>query len=369
MLGGRCARDRKRRPGRWERFAIPTLLGCLSTSCVFWDSQDWSSHFIASNAGLDAAAEASAGAPQVLATASIPWGIAVDAQYVYFASSMPGGSVSRCPLSGCTTPTVLASNLATPSRLVIDAQRVYWANYGDGSIDSCDKLNGCSSGPTIIATQQGSPVGIAVDGTSVYWANAVSVANGGSVSSCPLSGCPSSGPNVIAPSEDYPFAVAVDTTGVYWVTTDGDVRFCSQGGCAQPKTLASNQGNLENLALWAGNVYWTNRSDQVNGGNVGRCSESQCSSTVETISNAEQPLGIAVDATGVYWADFIASGTVQMCPLTGCSASGPVLLASGQASPFGIALDTNYVYFTDSNESSSQAMPMGQVLRVAKPAP
>ena len=65
------------------------------------------------------------------------------------------------------------------------------------------------------------------------------------------------------------------------------------------------------------------------------------------------PLGIAVDATSVYWTNY-EGGTVQKVGLGGGT---PVTLASGQATPYDIAVDATSVYWTNLG---------GTVMKVAK---
>jgi hypothetical protein len=338
---------------RWVAFAAAA---CTSTACVFWDAGSWSNDYGRSPG--DGGAAGDAGSVVTLASLiNTPWGIAVDAQYVFFTSSILNGSVYRCSKEQvpCASPTVLASGQAAPSRMAIDSESIYWGNYGsgsapDGSIASCPKT-GCGGQPTLLATGVTGPVGIAVDAANVYWVEPPT----GNVSSCPKSGCGTNPPTILAGDEDDPFAVAVDSTGLYWVTPDGDVRTCQPDSCT-PHSLAKNQDGAEYVGLYDGGIYWTTNA-QI--GSVSECSETNCSMP-STLTSVSFPDGIAVDGTGVYWVIEQPAGSLMTCPLTGCGA-GPKTLASGQGTPFGIALDSAYVYFTDSST--------GAVVRVAKPSP
>ena len=83
------------------------------------------------------------------------------------------------------------------------------------------------------------------------------------------------------------------------------------------------------------------------------------------------PLGIASDGSYVYFTNLGAgatlaqrtNGSVMACPVGGCSAAGPMVLASGQHNANAIALDADAVYFTTAGLGSND----GTVMKVAKP--
>jgi len=88
------------------------------------------------------------GGPQMLATKQrTPWTVVTDATYAYWTNEgdfdqnnnpLDDGSVMRCEKAGCTTPVVLASNLADPHGIVVDDTAIYFAttatSTGDGTI-------------------------------------------------------------------------------------------------------------------------------------------------------------------------------------------------------------------------------------------
>jgi hypothetical protein len=343
-------------------FAAFAALAALS-ACVFWDAGTWSSAFGRPNdAGAPEAGPSKPAPPLTLASnVPAPWSIAVDSDYLYYASAVNDGGIYQCPLnqSGCVQQETLASNLAGPWYLAVGSASVYWSNSNGGTVQYCEKTV-CPTGPYTLASGQAIPEGVALFEGRVYWARG---GDPGAILSCPMAspGCPSAGPNVVAGMEAYPVAIAVDATGVYWgthnpFTHEGYLRFCSPG-CQSPETLAAIPGGTESIVLYDGNVYWGTLDD---GGAVTSCSESNCAPT--PFAPGQFAAQIAVDGTGIYWTESVPNGSVFMCPTTGCGATGPRVLATlDEGTPFAIAIDVSYVYFTDTRNSA--------VLRIPKPSP
>lgn len=93
-------------------------------------------------------APAHGGAPPVVVVSGyvvLPQDLVVDGTTLYWTDQgAGGGSVSKCPTSGCTQPTVLASGQNHPYALVVDQTSVYWTNQGtnagnDGAVMKAQK--------------------------------------------------------------------------------------------------------------------------------------------------------------------------------------------------------------------------------------
>jgi hypothetical protein len=283
-----------------------------------------------------------------------PWGIAVDSTGIYITDDdkLPAGALYKCPLSGtCSTATPWVANLDGPSRLVLVSGTVYWTDYYGGAIESCSETS-CMGVPTVLASDQNGPIGLAADSANLYWSNN----QGGSIVSCPLPGCTTL--TLLSNVETLPYTVQVDASGVYWVG-NGDVRVCAAMGCAgTPTTLVSGESDPYFLSLFEGTIYWGDEGNGMTTGSVRTCAEKNCASSVATVWPGGSPSGVAVDASGIYWADS-AGGTVETCPLAGCGPTGPTTLIRGLSTPFDVATDSDTVYVTSTGD--------GRVVKVAKP--
>jgi hypothetical protein len=300
--------------------------------------------------------------PVVVASGqSGPWDIAVNATDLYFTNNTSdGGSVVRCPLSGCDAGMqIVAADRPSPDRVVLDSTNVYWTEHSGGNVQSCP-LSGCGVGPLTLATQQTSATGIALDSSNVYWGTDT---DDGGLWSCPLAGCAPRGPFSVSTTSN-PITIRVADGGLYWATAqNNDVWSCPTAGCSAAVTqLAHKQPSPYSLAIHNGIVYFTNTSAP---GNVLACSVDGCGSSPTLIATDISSYGIAVDDSGVYWTTQGPLGAVRMCPPPpgGCPGGTPRTLASGLSYPFGIALTQAAIYWTNAGTGHND----GAVMKLAKP--
>jgi hypothetical protein len=328
---------------------------------------------------LEGACSNGACQPVTIYTGDAPVSIIVDGPTLYLVvqSSTPySGYVFRCTNTSCeASKQVLAANLDFPWFGAKQGSQIYWANFGGfeagvdpGTVMGCT-ATGCPDGPTLYSPEGGgveggeNMSGLAVDGTYLYWVNVSTVVGKvfGALYQCVPSECAGT-LTELARTSGFPFVVAVDGSYVYWIDSGlNEVLRCSLPSCGgTPEIFAKISGAppdepvyFSGLALYADDVYWT---AGVADGGVFTCPKSGCSGGAKTVaSNQDDPAFVAVDDSGVYWANS-AGGTIMHCVHPGCAK--PTVLAN-VAAPFAIALDAVSVYFTDSSG-------FGAVLRVAK---
>jgi sugar lactone lactonase YvrE len=109
------------------------------------------------------------GVPKQLATGMTPpfLGIAVGPTGVYWTQEITGGTVWSVPTDGGAATTIAAKQ-NQPWGIALDAKYVYWVNNGSGTVMRAPLAGGPA---TQLASQQSQPTSIAVDSTAVYWTN------------------------------------------------------------------------------------------------------------------------------------------------------------------------------------------------------
>lgn len=239
------------------------------------------------------------GTPESLWLGSAGSAFAIDAASAYLTVGLydadAGGWIAallKVGLNGGNGVT-LATTIWSPTAIALDAANVYWTsgNY----VAKVEKTGGT---PELLADGPWTGTAIAVDGSSVYWTNQGNDFTPGTVLKTTLAG---GVPQVLATGQPWAHAMAIDATSVYWLTWDGVMKVGKNGG--SPTQIAAMQnGDKGMMAIDDTAVYWTaNGGTGYPSGRVLKVALSGGTPVVLTGAQ-EQPMGIAVDATSVYWA-------------------------------------------------------------------
>ena len=276
-----------------------------------------------------------------------PVGIAVDAASVYWTESQDGSSapylgetrVKKVGLNGGAVTTLVTEpgqpNYVNTWGMAIDANSVYWIQSSQ-TAQTLKKvaLNG---GPaTTLAINY--PMALALDASFVYYSEMGALTYSGTINRVGKNG---GGQVSIAGGQGEPRFIAVNASGVYWLNAwDGRINKTgiSGGAITTLVTLASNTWNWASPPIIAADANYLYFIDYSNG-SIKRIGLN--GGTPVTLATSNIPVGLAVDATNVYWTD--QSGHIYKVALAGGSASN--LLVTG--SPTFIALDSGYVYWLD----------------------
>jgi hypothetical protein len=260
--------------------------------------------------------------------------------------------------AACSEPALvtLASDQAGPSALAIDAVSVYWTNTFDGTAAKVPLGGGTpmTLGPAGPMPQVVSAGGIVVLDTQAYWSI-------GNLKLVELVIADNTLTTLVEDAGARSFLTG-DATHVYW--TDpvmGKVMSARRGTTGMPRTLTPQPGqasldNPQGIAVDATHIYWANQGDDTlmrmpftkNGDDI------QAGAVETLIEEEHAPFAIAVDVTSVYWTSL--DGDVKKIPLAGGTVT---TLASGQGEPHGIAIDATYVYWTSMTDGKVMKVKIG----------
>jgi hypothetical protein len=245
--------------------------------------------------------------PTVLASALInPRGLAIDGSNVYFGTAGFGassGGIWSCPLAGCGNPTLLAS-AQTPWGMAVDATYLYWVDNNDSSVHRTPKAGGADlllydgGGPTIIL-----PTGCVVDSAFVYLTD-----SNEDVARVPVAG----GPLLVMTTGSFGGScpITLDQNDLYYGPAQTSVllkasKTATDAGA--PIAIMIPQPLGVAMDPDGGVVYWANfGSGVVNDGTIGKVNVDG-TNQINVATSLVAPYAVTVTSTNVFW---LSSGTL-----------------------------------------------------------
>lgn len=172
---------------------------------------------------------------------------ALDDEYVYWDG---GGDLTiyRCPVSGCQTPTTVASGHSpSDDHLVLTGDQIYWQE--DGELRHT-KADGTSSSPPAVEMQRSDIGQLTVGGDFAYF-----VDKQNRIRMCRVGQCFVDQP-VLANTTTEKFQVQADALGVFWLEKDDTVHFCADTGC-ESGPIAVTPPRVYTFTIDEGFIYWS----------------------------------------------------------------------------------------------------------------
>jgi hypothetical protein len=220
-----------------------------------------------------------------------------------------------------------------PWGIAVDANNVYWTAFDLSTSTAGVVLQAPIGGGavTTLASGRNSPIGIAVDATNVYWGDT-------SLMKIPIGG----GTATTLASSVQPWSIAVDANNVYWTNVGYVAEMPIGGGATTVIGRTNGNGNAIGLALVGSNLYWQESGSTVtNTGTVmGASIEADGGIGIVStlVSGLISPLYVAADQNHLYVND---NGFVLQAPIAGGT---PTTIATCSVSSF-LAVDATNLYF------------------------
>ncbi len=272
-----------------------------------------------------------------------PYGLAVDATYVYWSSAGVKNSIYRTKLDGSTMPELIAGNQKLPHEVALSTDAkftgVLWVNSGLADQGAAVMGAKVPSMPiTLALSAKDSVRSLAVVGVNAFWLNQKM----GELWTADFSGVVPATPVKLASLLSQPWDLVADGAFVYYTTySGGEVRRVGAAGGTQ-KVLVKGLGNPTGIAIDANYAYYATE----NSGEISRVllDGSKVPDVLATMQL--KPAHLAIDAKFVYWTNYGTSDTDGSVAKVSLAGGDVIVLAAGQNQPLQVAVDDTSVYWT-----------------------
>jgi uncharacterized protein YjbI with pentapeptide repeats len=326
--------------------------------------------------------DGSSATPNFITGVDDPSGLAVDDNFIYWASdfscnfqndpptSCGGGTIGRANLdgSGVNPSFTTADGLAGPgcgndpetrcgptsvavATLPDGSSALYWDNPQVGAIgrETIDGNPGNVNQGLVTGITQLFHEGVAVDPQHLFWTDGASIGE----SNLDGTGANQQFIGVGQGAADY---LAVDDRYLYWSNGAEIGRANLDGSDVIPGFINLRGDDVGGLAVDSSHIYWADRTH----GTIGRANLDGSGVNSSFITGATNATDVAVDGQYVYWTQIATSGlppagSIGRANLDGSGANSSFI--TGAAEPFGITVDYDHIYWTNYYNCDNQTQP------------